>query len=221
MRGETKAWAVAGGTALALAVAACAPQAELASTERHAAHEPASALPPAGAPLPTGASIATMSEQYAHPRKGPTAAAGASSWVTPAPPPAYVVSTPLPPGDPPPPPPAAVANRQPDPRPASPAVAPASAPPAVVTPAAPAASVDLAKGRQLFASYGCAGCHLLADGGGSGGIGPALDGNPRLTRDYVAGAISEGRGAMPAFRDQLTADEIATLAAYVVQAARK
>jgi mono/diheme cytochrome c family protein len=61
----------------------------------------------------------------------------------------------------------------------------------------------------------------LADGGGAGGIGPSLDNNPRLTTDYVAGAISEGRGAMPAFRDQMSASEIATLAAYVVQVSRK
>ena len=88
-------------------------------------------------------------------------------------------------------------------------------------PAAPAASVDLAKGRELFANYGCSGCHILADGGGSGAIGPSLDNNPRLTHDFVFGAISEGRGSMPAFRDQMTADEIATLAAYVVQVARK
>ena len=40
---------------------------------------------PAGAPLPTGASIASMSEQYAHPRPGPVPAAGASAWVPPAP----------------------------------------------------------------------------------------------------------------------------------------
>ena len=60
-----------------------------------------------------------------------------------------------------------------------------------------------------------------AAGGGAGGIGPSLDGNPRLTPDYVNGAVAEGRGAMPAFRDQMSAGEIATLAAYVVQASRK
>jgi mono/diheme cytochrome c family protein len=200
--------------ALALAVAGCTPQTELAGADARAGHQSANVRPPAGALLPTGASIAAMSDQYAQPRRGPTAAAGASSWVAPAPPPAYVVSTPLPPGDPPAPPPAAVANRQPDP-PAAPAR------PGAAARAAPAASVDLAQGRQLFANYSCSGCHILADGGGSGAIGPSLDNNPRLTHDFVAGAISEGRGAMPAFRDQMTADEIATLAAYIVQVARK
>jgi mono/diheme cytochrome c family protein len=220
-----RAWSVtktglAGIAALALALAACTSQEDLASADApdsHAAQRPASDLPPAGAPRPTGASIMAMSDQYAHPRRGPSAAAGASAWVTPAPPPAFEISTPLPPGDPPAPPPAAVANRQP-----AAAAAPVSAiaRPVAAAPA-PAANVDLARGRQLFSQYACGGCHILADGGGSGGIGPSLDNNPRLTRDYVLGAVSEGRGAMPAFRDQMSAEEIATLSAYVVQVARK
>jgi mono/diheme cytochrome c family protein len=228
MGARTMARAGLGGCgALALTLAGCAPADDPASASGgHTADQTAVVAHPAGAPLPTGASITAMSDQYTHPRLGTTAATGASSWVSPAPPPAFVVSTPLPPGDPPAPPPAAVANRQPEPRPAPAAAAtesarpaaPAAAPPA---PAAPATSVDVAKGRQLFANYGCTGCHVLADGGGSGAIGPSLDHNPRLSQDYVRGAIAEGRGAMPAFRDQLSADEIATLAAYVVQAARK
>ena len=225
-----RAWTMAeagpaGSVALALLLAACAPQEEVASVntaDSHAGHLSPTATRPAGAPHPTGASIAAMSDQYARPRSGPVPAAGASAWVAPAPPPAFVIAAPLPPADPPAPPPAAVANRQP-PRSAPPAPAPAIARAEAATsaPAAPAANVDFAKGRQLFSQYTCGGCHVLADGGGSGGIGPSLDNNPRLTRDYVVGAVSEGRGAMPAFRDQMSADEIATLAAYVVQAARK
>ena len=210
------------GAAIALALASCAPRDEVASTQGgdHIAHQPAHAAPPAGAPRPTGASIATMSDQYARPRPGAVPAAGASSWVAPAPPPAFVIATPLPPGDPPAPPPAAVANRQPDPRPAPTATASAVARPAAVV-SSPTTAVDLAKGRQLFSTYGCGGCHTLADGGGTGGIGPSLDGNPRLTQDYVSGAVAEGRGAMPAFRDQMSAAEIATIAAYVAQVSRK
>jgi mono/diheme cytochrome c family protein len=215
----------AGVVALAAMLAACTAHENVASTnapDNHAAHHPAATPLPAGAPRPTGASIAAMSDQYAHPRPGPVPAAGASAWVAPAPPPAFEISTPLPPADPPAPPPAAVANRQPAAPPAPAASSPAPARPAAAPAApSPATNVDIAKGRQLFSQYGCGGCHVLADGGGSGGIGPSLDNNLRLTRDYVAGAISEGRGAMPAFRDQMTAGEIATLAAYVVQAARK
>lgn len=216
MREWTIATGIAGSAALALMLVACAPQAEVAGASTPDTATPArSIIPPAGAPRPTGASLGGMSDQYAHPRPGPVAAVGANAWVVPSPPPAFVVSTPLPPADPAPPPLAAVANRQP--AAASSPAGPAAGP----VPAAPAASVDLARGRQLFAQYGCGGCHTLADAGGTGGIGPSLDHNPRLSLDYVAGAISEGRGAMPAFRDQMSASEIATLAAYVVQASRK
>jgi mono/diheme cytochrome c family protein len=217
-----RAWNMAGlgGAALVLIVAACAPQNEVASTsvpDGRAIHR-TTPLPASG-PLPTGASIGAMSDQYARPRPGPVSAAGASAWVVPAPAPAFEISTPLPPADPPAPRPTAVANRQPaSPAPAAPTPAPTR--PQQATPAA-AASVDLAKGRELFSQYGCGGCHALAEAGGSGGIGPSLDHNPRLTPDYVAGAIGEGRGAMPAFRDQMSASEIATLAAYVVQVSRK
>ncbi|HEY6814903.1 MAG TPA: cytochrome c [Croceibacterium sp.] len=216
-----------GGTGLALALSACAPQQDVASTaaDGHTAHQAATDTRPlpAGGLLPSGASTGGMAEQYARPHPGSVSAAGASTWVRPAPPPAFVISTPLPPAEPPAPPPAAVANRQP--APAAPAAGPvratAPAPAPAPAPPAPAASVDLAKGRQLFTQYGCGGCHALADGGGSGGIGPSLDTNSRLSHDYVVGAVSEGRGSMPAFRDQMSAGEIATLATYIVQVARK
>jgi mono/diheme cytochrome c family protein len=216
-----RVWTTAAGLAASVLLASCAPQQDLARASppaTPAASRPTAALPPASAPRPTGASIGGMSDQYAHPRPGPVAAVGANAWVVASPAPAFAISTPLPPADPPAPPPAAVANRQPAPAPAAPAAPPARP---EAAPAAPAANVDLAKGRQLFAQYGCGGCHILADGGGAGGIGPALDGNTRLTRDYVIGAVSEGRGAMPAFRDQMSAEEIATLADYIIQVARK
>src|SRR6478736_8246598 len=88
---------LASGAGFAMTLAACAPTGPVASAtagEDQVAHGA-----PAGAPHPTGASIAQMAEQYAHPRRGAVAAAGASSWVAPAPPPAFVISTPLPPGD--------------------------------------------------------------------------------------------------------------------------
>ena len=220
-----RAWNMArlGGTALALALAACAPQQDVASTttpDGRAIHRTTQL--PASGPLLTGASIGGMSDQYARPRPGPVPAAGASAWVVPAPAPAFQIAAPLPPADPPAPPPAAVANRQPaGPTPAAPAPAPVRPQPAAPASAAAAASVDLAKGRELFSQYGCGGCHVLADAGGTGGIGPSLDHTPRMSADFVAGAVSEGRGAMPAFRDQMSASEIATLAAYVAQVARK
>lgn len=206
--------------AAALLAGACAPQDGPTPARAQPTRAADAATPvPAGGLLPTGASLAGMSDQYAQPRRGPTAAAGASSWVATAPAPAFVIATPLPPGDPPTPPPAAVANRQPAPPPAAAVPQPPAAAPAAS--ASPATSVDQARGRKLFSDYGCGGCHIFADAGGSGGIGPSLDHNPRLTRDYVIGAVAEGRGTMPAFAGQMSAEEIALLADYLVVAARK
>jgi mono/diheme cytochrome c family protein len=224
---KTKPFRVLFATAAAMALtsAACAPPDQLARSAAPTASAPDEAgrsSTPAAGPLPTGASIATMSDQYAHPRRGQTAAAGASSWVAPAPAPAFVLGTPLPPADPPAPVSVAVANRQPAPRATSaPPTQDRAVSPAPAAAAASAAEVDLARGRRLFADYACGGCHVLADAGGSGGIGPALDGNPRMSQGYVHDAIAEGRGAMPAFAGQMSAEEIGALSAYIVQVARR
>jgi mono/diheme cytochrome c family protein len=82
-------------------------------------------------------------------------------------------------------------------------------------------AADLAKGRQLFGDFSCGACHLLADAGGSGSIGPSLDRNPNLTREFAASVIHDGRGAMPSFAGQISDPDIATLAAYIVQVSRK
>ncbi|HEY8527049.1 MAG TPA: PQQ-binding-like beta-propeller repeat protein [Acidimicrobiales bacterium] len=69
-----------------------------------------------------------------------------------------------------------------------------------------------ADGEALFA-HNCAACHG-ADG--SGGNGPSLRGiGQEHSVEEIAEVITNGRGGMPAWRDQLTADEIAAVAAYV------
>jgi mono/diheme cytochrome c family protein len=83
----------------------------------------------------------------------------------------------------------------------------------------PAAVAD--KGRQLFTDYGCGSCHTLGDAGATGHVGPALDGNPNVTADFVADRVTNGQGMMPSFASQLTPDEIKTLATYVAQVATK
>lgn len=84
----------------------------------------------------------------------------------------------------------------------------------------PATGDDPAAGRRLFATYACGTCHILADAGGTGAIGPSLDRNPRLTREIALDVIANGQGAMPGFASQLSDVEIATLATYLVQASR-
>lgn len=89
---------------------------------------------------------------------------------------------------------------------------------------APAAAGDAAKlekGRGIFSDYGCANCHSLADAGATGHVGPALDGNANLTQDFVVDRITNGQGMMPSFGGQLSKDEIATVAAYVMKVATK
>ena len=74
-------------------------------------------------------------------------------------------------------------------------------------------------GRELFQAWSCGGCHTLADAGAEGKIGPSLDGNPDLSFSYLVTRISNGGGAMPPFAGQLTDEEIASLAAYILDVA--
>lgn len=78
----------------------------------------------------------------------------------------------------------------------------------------------MAEGRRLFTAFSCGACHVLAAAGGQGHVGPALDGNRTLSRDYTADVIANGRNAMPAFAGQMSDEEIATLAAYIMAAKR-
>jgi mono/diheme cytochrome c family protein len=59
---------------------------------------------------------------------------------------------------------------------------------------------------------------VLGDAEGSGQVGPALDGNAALTRAYVIDIVTNGRGAMPGFGGQLSDEEIALLASYIIEA---
>ena len=88
--------------------------------------------------------------------------------------------------------------------------------------AALALSDKALEGKQLFvgqAQPGCGVCHSLADANARGVVGPNLNQlSPSLAQ--VENAIAQGVGAMPAYGAQLTENEIAALAAYVVEATR-
>ncbi len=84
-----------------------------------------------------------------------------------------------------------------------------------------AQAVDLDHARTLFTSWSCGGCHILADAGAAGTIGPSLDANPNLTYEFVVSRIANGQGAMPPFAGALTDEEIAELSAYIMQVAKK
>ena len=76
---------------------------------------------------------------------------------------------------------------------------------------------DAEAGKAVFASAGCGGCHTLEEAGSSGSVGPKLDGL-NLSFDRVKEQVENGGGAMPAFKGQLTDQQINDVAAFVSQA---
>lgn len=91
-------------------------------------------------------------------------------------------------------------------------------PEATTEEAPPASTVegDAAAGEEVYASAGCGGCHALEAAGSSGTVGPDLDeSQPDLA--LVVDRVTNGQGAMPSFKDQLSEEEIANVAAYVVE----
>jgi mono/diheme cytochrome c family protein len=75
---------------------------------------------------------------------------------------------------------------------------------------------DAAAGEEVFASAGCGGCHTLEAAGSSGAVGPNLD-DAKPDHDLVVERVTDGAGAMPSFKDQLSPEDIENVAAYVVQ----
>jgi mono/diheme cytochrome c family protein len=102
----------------------------------------------------------------------------------------------------------------------------AAAAPAAPPATAAAAPVDkdeatITKGRELFANWGCESCHALGDAGAAGHVGPAFDGNPNMTKDFIVNRVTNGQGAMPAFGGQMTDEEIGILSEYIAMVAQK
>jgi cbb3-type cytochrome c oxidase subunit III len=68
-------------------------------------------------------------------------------------------------------------------------------------------------GKSIFTAN-CGSCHTLADAGTSGNVGPNLDG-VQPTREKVVTQVTNGGGAMPAFKDTLDPQQIQAVADYV------
>jgi mono/diheme cytochrome c family protein len=85
------------------------------------------------------------------------------------------------------------------------------------SPSVPASQLkgDSKKGSSVFASAGCGGCHTLEAAHSNGTVGPNLD---QLKPDYqaVTEQVTNGGGAMPAFKSSLSTQQIADVSAYVV-----
>jgi len=75
-------------------------------------------------------------------------------------------------------------------------------------------AAQVAAGKKVFESAACGNCHSLADAGSSGTIGPDLD-QLKPSKDAVEHQVTNGGGVMPAFKDQLTEQQIEDVAVYV------
>ncbi len=71
-------------------------------------------------------------------------------------------------------------------------------------------------GKSLFMANGCGSCHTLQAAEATGTIGPNLD-QSKPARDLVIRNVTEGAGAMPAFGDKLSEEQIAAIADFVVE----
>ncbi len=96
--------------------------------------------------------------------------------------------------------------------------------PATTTPA-PAAgggggAGNVAAGKSVFESAGCASCHTLADAGATGAVGPNLD-DAKPDAALVKERVTNGKASMPPFKGQLSDAQIADVAAYVSSVAGK
>jgi mono/diheme cytochrome c family protein len=76
---------------------------------------------------------------------------------------------------------------------------------------------DPAAGKTVFQSAGCTGCHTLKDAGSTGTVGPNLD-EAKPTVEVAVDRVTNGAGSMPAFKGQLSDQQIADVASYVHQA---
>jgi mono/diheme cytochrome c family protein len=76
---------------------------------------------------------------------------------------------------------------------------------------------DPVAGKALFLKSGCVGCHTLSDAHATGTVGPNLD---QAKPDYrlATARVTLGKSAMPSFKGQLSDQQIADVASYVVKA---
>jgi cbb3-type cytochrome c oxidase subunit III len=74
---------------------------------------------------------------------------------------------------------------------------------------------DAMNGEAIFAEAGCGGCHTLDAAGTSGNVGPNLD-DAKPSKGLVVDRVTNGKGAMPAFKDSYSAEQIAAVADFLV-----
>jgi cbb3-type cytochrome c oxidase subunit III len=78
------------------------------------------------------------------------------------------------------------------------------------TTAAAGGSTD---GKAIF-TQNCASCHTLAAAGTNGQVGPNLD-DAKPPKELVVDRVTNGKGVMPSFKDQLSQEQIQAVADFV------
>jgi len=74
---------------------------------------------------------------------------------------------------------------------------------------------DVTAGKAVFLGVsGCGGCHTLADAGSKSSVASDLD-EKKPSEARVREFVIQGKDAMPSYEKQLSAQEIADVAAYV------
>ncbi len=81
-------------------------------------------------------------------------------------------------------------------------------------------AITATDGKTIFETAGCASCHTLKDAGATGTVGPNLD-EAKPPKDLVVERVTNGKGAMPSFKDKLTEQQIQAVAEYVASVAGK
>jgi mono/diheme cytochrome c family protein len=101
---------------------------------------------------------------------------------------------------------------------AAPATVVGTLPKPTLDPVTPAFKLtgDPTAGAAIFQKAGCVGCHTLAAAHATGTVGPNLD---QTKPDYrrATARVTLGKSPMPSFKGQLTDQQIADVAAYVVK----
>ena len=72
-------------------------------------------------------------------------------------------------------------------------------------------------GKSIFTAS-CGGCHVLADAGTNGQVGPNLD-ESKPPEALVVDRVTNGKGAMPAFKESLDPAQIQAVSEYVASSA--
>ncbi len=78
----------------------------------------------------------------------------------------------------------------------------------------PAGGTNLAAGKVVFVTTGCGSCHVFKAGDGRGSIGPNLDAS-KISRATIIARVTSGKGTMPSYAGQLSAQQIQDVADFV------